>query len=77
MAFELGAGLPPVHGSYTRPLARWSRECLSAANAVRCARSPSPYSSTAWSWVLTYVSCAFFGERLIVLGILRRHADPP
>jgi hypothetical protein len=46
--------------------------CLSAANATRCARPPSPYVSTA-------LSCAFFhrrlacgSERSIVLGISTR-----
>ena len=47
----------------------FSKECLSAANAVRWARSPSPYSLTALSWAFAHVRCASFGERLIVSGI--------
>src|SRR5690606_12927602 len=42
---------------------------LSAANAVRWARSPSPYRSTALSCALTHVRCAFEGERRSVDGI--------
>src|SRR6185369_222140 len=56
-----------------RPLgSQWSptfsNECFSAANAVRCARWPSPYSFTAESCALDQVSCAFFGERCRVDG---------
>src|SRR5829696_1868256 len=57
-------------GSQWSPV--FSNECFTAANAVRCARSPSPYSSTAESCVLAYVSCAFFGDRLSVLGMSLR-----
>ena len=46
----------------------FSNECFSDANAVRCARSPSPYVSTAASCVLDQVSCAFFGDRCSVPG---------
>src|SRR6185437_17084111 len=47
----------------------FSYECLSAENAVRCARSPSPYSSTAESCAFDQMDCACFGERLMVSGI--------
>ena len=46
----------------------FSYECLSEENAVRCARSPSPYVSTAESCVFDQVSCAFFGDRFRVDG---------
>jgi hypothetical protein len=46
----------------------FSNECLSAANAVMCARRPSPYSLTAESCALIHVFCAFFGERMMVDG---------
>src|SRR3954454_3947700 len=46
----------------------FSKLCLRAENAVRCARSPSPYSFTAESWALLQVRCAFFGERSRVEG---------
>ena len=48
------------------------REAASDANAVRCARSPSPYVSTAASCVFDQVSCAFFGDRRSVPGISSR-----
>src|SRR6185437_11109745 len=47
----------------------FSNSCLSAENAVRCARSPSPYSSTAESCAFDQMDCACFGERLMVSGI--------
>jgi len=50
----------------------FSKECFRAANAVRCARSPSPYSRTALSWVFIHVRWALDGDRLIVLGITSR-----
>lgn len=43
-------------------------ECFSAAKAVRRARSPSPYVSTAASWALIHVSWAFLGNRSMVEG---------
>ncbi len=46
----------------------FSKLCFNEAYAVRLPRSPSPYSSTALSWVLAKVRRAFFGERLRVLG---------
>jgi hypothetical protein len=57
-----------------RPLSsQWSPTfswvCLREANAVRWARSPSPYWSTAASWVLPQVSRAFFDERATVEGM--------
>src|SRR6185503_7403620 len=56
----------------------FSYECLRAENAVRCARSPSPYVCTAESCVFAQVSCAFSGERRRVDGSsslagIRRH----
>ena len=47
----------------------FSNECLSAAIAVRWARSPSPYCATAESCVFAHVRRAFGEERLIVLGM--------
>jgi hypothetical protein len=49
------------------PTFSWA--CLREANAVRWARSPSPYWSTAASWVLPQVSRAFFDERATVEGM--------
>ena len=46
----------------------FSNECFTAENAVRWARSPSPYVSAALSCVLIQVSCAFLGERFSVPG---------
>src|SRR3954451_18155338 len=46
----------------------FSKPCLRAENAVRCARSPSPYSFTAASWAFIQVRCAFFGDRSSVEG---------
>src|SRR5699024_5312703 len=42
--------------------------CLRAEKATRCARSPSPYSSTALSCALIQVRCAFFGDLRRVSG---------
>src|SRR3954451_10236430 len=42
--------------------------CLSAANAVRWARSPSPYCSAAESWVAPHVSRAFLPDLATVDG---------
>ena len=39
-------------------------------------RRPSPYSSTAASWALANVSCAFFGDRRNVLGNSSRRTPP-
>src|SRR5690606_5379352 len=47
-------------------------ECLRAEKAVRCARSPSPYDSTAESCAFAHVRCAFAGERFSVLGSFSR-----
>jgi hypothetical protein len=56
----------------------FSYECFSEENAVRCARSPSPYVWTAESCVFAQVSWAFFGERRTVEGIsLRAGMVPP
>src|SRR6266487_3350464 len=46
----------------------FSYECLSEANAVRWARSPSPYVSTAESCVSLQISWACLSLRLMVLG---------
>src|SRR5581483_2335165 len=47
----------------------FSNECLSESYAVRWARSPSPYCSTALSWVLAHVRWALADDRLMVPGI--------
>src|SRR5215210_3330418 len=60
-------------GPFSAFCSQWSPTfscvCFSDANAVRCARSPSPYWSTAESCVLPHVSCAFLGERWTVEGM--------
>src|SRR5947209_7775478 len=66
-------------GTQRSPDLRYS--CLSAAYAVRWARSPSPYVFTAASWVLTKMSWARWSDLRIVLGrssligMVMRHAD--
>src|SRR3954453_9587727 len=54
----------------------FSNECLSDDIAVRCARSPSPYCSTALSSVSAYVSWACLEDRLMVLGRFSRAGMP-
>src|SRR5688500_16650140 len=67
LAAWLSEGPFSFFGSQWSPT--FSNECFSESNAVRCARSPSPYCSTAESWVLPHVSCAFLGERCRVDGM--------
>lgn len=58
----------PLRFFSTERSPRFSNECSSAANAVRCARSPSPYVSTAESCAFIHVRVAFSDARRSVEG---------
>src|SRR4029077_11282315 len=54
----------------------FSKLCLSASYATRCARSPSPYCLAAESCALANVRCALAGDLRSVLGSSRLLAAP-
>ena len=80
---ELQGAFRRVHRAANQPARRrlqsptFSYECLTAAKAVRWARSPSPYCSTALSCVLAYVRWAFRGDRFNVDGKSVFFPSPP